>query len=40
MWADVADTTSLVGIRLLDGHRLYVEVEHGRRVVMNATATG
>ena len=38
--ADAADTTPLVGMRLLDGHSLYVEVENGGRVVIEATATG
>ena len=27
--ADAADATPLVGVRLLDGHSLYVEVEDG-----------
>ena len=31
---NVADTTPLVGMRLLDGHRLYVEVKDGGRVVI------
>ena len=38
--ADAADTTPLVGMRLLDGHSLYVEVEDGGRVVIEPTATG
>ena len=38
--ADPADTTPLVGMRLLDGHSLYVEVEDGGRVVIEPTATG
>ena len=33
---DVADTTPLVGMRLLDGHSLYMEVEDGGRVVIQA----
>ena len=40
MEADAADTTPLVGMRLLDGHSLYIEVEDGGRVVIEATATG
>ena len=35
--ADAADTTPLVGMRLLDGHSLYMEVEDGGRVVIQAT---
>ena len=31
---NVADTTPLVGMRLLDGHRLCVDVEDGGRVVI------
>lgn len=31
---NVADTTPLVGMRLLDGHTLYVEVTDGGRVVI------
>ena len=31
---NVADTTPLVGMRLLDGHGLYVEVRDGGRVVI------
>ena len=38
--ADAADTTPLVGMRLLDGHSLYVVVEDGGRVVIEPTATG
>ena len=38
--ADAADTTPLVGMRLLDGHSLYVEVEDGGRVIIEPTATG
>ncbi len=34
--ADAADTTPLVGMRLLDGYNLYVEVEDGGRVVIEA----
>ena len=34
MEPDAADTTPLVGMRLLDGHSLYVEVEDGGRVVI------
>ena len=34
--ADAADTTPLVGMRLLDSHSLYVEVEDGGRVVIEA----
>ena len=37
---DAADTTPLVGMRLLDGHSLYVEVEDGERVVTEPTARG
>ena len=35
--AEAADTTPLVGMRLLDGHSLYMEVEDGGRVVIQAT---
>ncbi|MXY78244.1 MAG: clan AA aspartic protease [Chloroflexi bacterium] len=35
--ADAAETTPLVGMRLLDGHRLYVEVKDGGRVVIETT---
>ena len=35
--AYLADTTPLVGMRLLDGHSLYMEVEDGGRVVIQAT---
>lgn len=38
--ADAADTTPLVGMRLIDGHDLYVEVENGGRVVIEPMATG
>ena len=38
--ADAADTTPLVGMRLLDGHSLFVEVEDGGRVVIEPTARG
>ena len=34
--ADAADTTPLVGMRLLDSHSLYVEVQNGGRVVVQA----
>ena len=34
--ASAADTTPLVGMRLLDSHSLYVEVEDGGRVVIQA----
>lgn len=34
--ADAADTTPLVGMRLLDSHSLYVEVEDGGRVIIQA----
>ena len=33
---NVADTTPLVGMRLLDRHSLYVEIEDGGRVVIRA----
>ena len=36
--ADVADTTPLVGMRLLDSHNLNIEVESGGRVVIQARA--
>ena len=38
--ADAADTTPLVGMRLLDGHSLFIEVENGGRVVIESTTTG
>lgn len=38
--ADAADTTPLVGMRLLDGHSLSVEVEDGGGVVIKRRATG
>ena len=34
--ADAAETTPLVGMRLMDGHSLYVEIEDGGRVVIQA----
>ena len=34
--ADAADTTPLVGMTLLDSHSLYVEIEDGGRVVIEA----
>ena len=34
--ASAADTTPLVGMRLLDSHSLYVEIEDGGRVVIQA----
>ncbi|MCY3919098.1 MAG: clan AA aspartic protease [Chloroflexi bacterium] len=34
--ADAADTTPLVGMSLLDSHSLYVEIEVGGRVVIEA----
>lgn len=34
--ADAAETTPLVGMRLLAGHDLHVEVEEGGRVVIEA----
>ena len=34
--ADAADTTPLVGMRLLDGHSLHIDVEDGGRVVIEA----
>ena len=33
---NVADTTPLVGMRMLDSHSLYVEIEDGGRVVIQA----
>ncbi len=36
--ADAADTTPLVGMRMLDRHNLNIEVEHGGRVVIQARA--
>ena len=36
--ADAAETTPLVGMRLLVGHDLHVEVEEGGRVVIEARA--
>jgi len=38
--AYAADTTPLVGMRLLDRHSLYFEVEDGGRVVIEPRATG
>ena len=34
--ASAADTTPLIGMRLLDRHSLYVEIENGGRVVIRA----
>lgn len=34
--ADAADTTPLVGMSLLENHSLYVEIEEGGRVVIQA----
>ncbi|MDE2785946.1 MAG: clan AA aspartic protease [Chloroflexota bacterium] len=34
--ADAADTTPLVGMQLLDRHSLYLEIEDGGRVVIQA----
>ena len=34
--AHLSDTTPLVGMRLLDSHSLYVEIENGGRVVIQA----
>ncbi len=34
--ADAADATPLVGMRLLDGHNLNIDVEDGGRVVIQA----
>ena len=34
--ASAADTTPLVGMRMLDRHSLYVEIEDGGRVVIQA----
>lgn len=34
--ADAADTTPLVGMRLLESHSVYLEVEKGGRVVIEA----
>lgn len=34
--ADSADTTPLVGMRMMDRHSLYVEIEDGGRVVIQA----
>ena len=36
--AYAADTTPLVGMRLLNGHGLYIEVEDGGRVAIEARA--
>ena len=33
---NVADTTPLIGMRLLDRHSLYVEIENGGRVLIRA----
>lgn len=38
--ADGADTAPLVGMRLLDGRSLHVEVQDGGRVVIEPTARG
>lgn len=38
--ADAADTTPLIGMRLLDSHSLYVEVEDRGRVLIEPTARG
>ncbi len=38
--ANAADTTPLVGMRLLDSHSRYVEVEDGGHVVIELTAIG
>lgn len=38
--AYAADATPLIGMRLLDDHSLYVEVEDGGRVVIEPKATG
>ncbi len=35
--AHMSDTTPLVGMRLLDGHSLHMDVEDGGRVVIQAT---
>ncbi len=40
MEADAADPTPLVGMRLLNGHSLYVEIKDGGRVVIEPKATG
>lgn len=37
-WADAADTTPLVGMRLLDRHNLNIDVEDHGRVVIQAKA--
>jgi len=34
--ADAADTTPLVGMRLLDSHNLNIDVENGGRVIIQA----
>ena len=34
--AHISDTTPLVGMRLMDSHTLYVEIEDGGRVVIQA----
>ena len=34
--ADAADTTPLVGMQLLDRHSLYMEIENGGRVIIQA----
>ena len=38
--AHTSDTAPLVGMRLLDGHSLYVEVEDGGRVAIEPRTTG
>ena len=38
MAPSVTDATPLVGMRLLDSHNLYMEVENGGRVVIQAKA--
>ncbi|WP_420434726.1 clan AA aspartic protease [Candidatus Poriferisocius sp.] len=34
--ADAADTTPLIGMRLLDSHSLYMEIEDGGRIIIEA----
>ena len=36
VYAHVSDATPLMGMRLLDSHSLYIEVEDGGRVVIQA----
>ena len=38
VYAHVSDATPLVGMRMLDGDTLYVEIEDGGRVVIQARA--